>query len=94
MPVAVGRKRIWMAQVRVGAMAAARQVSVSLKSAEGVIWVTVSGALPVFVTVMVCAGLRVATAWVLKVSAVGLRVMAGWMAVAAVRSGICQMPRP
>ena len=32
------------------------QVSVSLKSPVGVIWLTMSGALPVFVTVMVCAG--------------------------------------
>jgi hypothetical protein len=43
-------------------MGAAAQLSVSLKSPVVVTRLTVSGALPVFVTVMVCGALVVATA--------------------------------
>ena len=67
-PVAVGAKVTWIVQVAFTAMDAAVQVSVSVKSPVTVTCVTVSAALPVFVTVMVCGALAVATACVAKVS--------------------------
>ena len=78
-PVAVGAKLIWMVQVALIAMEAAVQVSVSVKSPVTATCVKVRAALPVFVTVMVCGALAVATAWAAKVSVAGLSVMTGWV---------------
>jgi predicted phage tail protein len=43
---------------------------------------------------MVCAALAAATAWAANVRLGGLSVIAGAAGIAAVSSGISQMPRP
>ena len=106
MPIADGRKLTERAQVAPGAMKAAVQVSLSMKSVTTA-WVptgalllvmamleTRRAALPVFVTVIVCATPNAPTGWVAKVRVEGLRTTAGRSMVVAVSSGICQRPRP
>src|SRR5271154_1125232 len=93
-PVEVGKKRTWTVQLALTAIVAPAQLSVSLKSPVVVTELTMSEAIPVFVTVRVCDALEVATACTPKLNEVGLRLMEGCAAVAAVRSGICQIPRP
>src|SRR6202789_1252939 len=83
-----------MAHVELGAIGAVVQLSLSLKSPVFATWVTLSGTLPIFVTVIGCAALTVATACVPKVSATGLSEITGCVSVLAVSKGICQMPRP
>ena len=93
-PVCVGRNSTWTVQVAPTAIAGPMQLPVSLKSPVGAICVMVSGALPEFVTVILCAALAVATACAAKVRLVGLSVIAGAAGLAAVSSGTCQIPRP
>jgi hypothetical protein len=73
--MAVGRKLTWIVQVELTAREALVQLSVSLKSPEVATILTVSEASPVFVTVMVCGALAVATACVPKVSDVGPKLI-------------------
>jgi hypothetical protein len=94
LPVAVGRKLTRTAQLAFTAIGELVQLSVSLKSPVTVTLLTVREALPVLVTVMVCAELAVATGCGPNVSDTGLRLIAGWVALAAVSNGICQIPRP
>ena len=95
-PVIAGRNVICTAQEVPAATPpdASTQLSVSWKSPVVTIWLNASGALPVFVTVMVCAALSVPNAWAENVRLGGLSVIAGAAGPAAVSSGISQTPRP
>src|ERR1700722_18480203 len=94
LPVVVGKKLTCTVQVELTATGPAVQVSLSLKSPVVTIRLIDREAPPVFVTVIVCAALAVATACAAKVSAAGFREIADCITVLAVSNGICQMPRP
>ena len=93
-PICVGVKLTVKVQVAPIAIVWPAQVSCSTKSPliEGVLKLT--GASPELVTVIVCEGLCVATACAPKVSVLVESVMAGAVVCTALRSGICQSPRP
>ena len=70
------------------------QLSVSVKSPVTISEPKMTGAVPVLLTVMVCAADCVATCCAAKVRLVAESVMAAWLAVVAVSSGVCHSPRP
>ena len=93
-PVAVGAKTICTVHVALTASVCPAQLSVSLKSPVVTSVVKVSGALPLLVTVSVCAGDCVCTCCGAKAKLLEESCSAGCARLMAVSSGICHMPRP
>jgi hypothetical protein len=93
-PVAAGKKLTRTAQLAPAAIDEPTHVSLSVKSPLATTLETSSAAVPLFVTVTVCAALSVPTCCAPNVSVVGVSDIAGIAGPVAVSSGISQMPRP
>ncbi len=90
----VGAKTICTLQDEPTVSVRPAQLSVSVKSPVKPSEPKTTGALPLLLTVMVCAADWVATCCAAKVRLVAESVRMGWLALVAVSSGVCHRPRP